>query len=171
MKPFKRTLLLCAIVPILITSCMETDETTWRDNNVAFFESIKTKDGIKEIGDTINGYPGLYYLEYKTGNGRKPIIGETVKIAYSVWYWNEGLVYNDDLDQDDAIDHNTKGKDFQVGTSTIEGVAWAIQNMPVGSKWRLFLPYYLAYGNNGTTKIKPYSTLIFDIELLSIEDN
>lgn len=171
MKPFKRTLFLCAIVPFLVCSCSETEETTWRDNNIAFFESVKNKDDIKEIGDSINGYPGLYYLEYKTGTGRKPMIGETVKITYSVWYWNEGLTYNDDLDEDDAIDHNAVGSYFKVGTSTIEGISWALQNMTVGSKWRLFIPYYLAYGREGTTKIKPYSTLIFDLELLSIKDN
>jgi FKBP-type peptidyl-prolyl cis-trans isomerase FklB len=42
--------------------------------------------------------------------------------------------------------------------------------MPVGSKWELYIPYDLAYGDRDTGKIKPYSTLIFTVELLGIEE-
>jgi FKBP-type peptidyl-prolyl cis-trans isomerase FklB len=40
--------------------------------------------------------------------------------------------------------------------------------MPVGSKWRVYIPYYLAYGSSGSTSIPAYSTLIFDMKLLEI---
>ena len=44
-------------------------------------------------------------------------------------------------------------------------------NLPVGSKWELYIPYNLAYGDRDSGKIKPYSALIFTVELLEIEDN
>ena len=53
----------------------------------------------------------------------------------------------------------------------MERGAEALTMMPVGSKWQLFIPYYLAYGNRSAGEIKPYSTLIFDVELVGIVKN
>ena len=53
----------------------------------------------------------------------------------------------------------------------IKGWSEALTMMPVGSKWQLFIPYYLAYGNRSAGEIKPYSTLIFDVELVGIVKN
>jgi FKBP-type peptidyl-prolyl cis-trans isomerase FklB len=50
----------------------------------------------------------------------------------------------------------------------IKGWTEALTMMPVGSKWRLFIPSDLAYGDRDTGAIKPYSTLIFDVELVEI---
>ena len=51
----------------------------------------------------------------------------------------------------------------------IKGWTEALQLMPVGSKWRLYIPQELAYGPAEQGTIKPFSTLIFDVELISIE--
>ena len=52
----------------------------------------------------------------------------------------------------------------------IKGWTEALTMMPVGSKWQLYIPYDLAYGERGAGKdIKPYATLIFDVELVDIE--
>jgi hypothetical protein len=55
-------------------------------------------------------------------------------------------------------------------TGVIKGWTEALQLMPVGSKWQLFVPSDLAYGDSGRPGIEPSSTLIFEVELLSIED-
>ncbi len=150
-----------------ITSC-STDDNSWRDSNLAFFDGLYGKPGIQEIGDTSNAFPGIMYLTYATGTGRKPVVGERVKVIYSAWLWNEGLVYNDSLKLKNAFDYSIKGSTFTLGASTISGFTLALQNMNVGSKWRIFIPYYLGYGSSGTTAVKAYSTLIFDVELKSI---
>ncbi|HLW10330.1 MAG TPA: FKBP-type peptidyl-prolyl cis-trans isomerase, partial [Fermentimonas sp.] len=54
-------------------------------------------------------------------------------------------------------------------TQVIAGWTEALQLMPVGSKWRLYVPYDLAYGAADRGTIKPFSNLIFDVELLGIE--
>ena len=51
----------------------------------------------------------------------------------------------------------------------IKGWTEALTMMPVGSKWELYIPQELAYGSRETGKIKPFSTLIFEVELVSIE--
>ncbi|MDD5620829.1 MAG: FKBP-type peptidyl-prolyl cis-trans isomerase, partial [Proteiniphilum sp.] len=54
-------------------------------------------------------------------------------------------------------------------TQVIAGWTEALKLMPVGSKWRLYIPYDLAYGSADRGTIKPFSNLIFDVELLAIE--
>ena len=54
-------------------------------------------------------------------------------------------------------------------SQVIKGWTEALTKMPVGSKWQLFIPYQLAYGDRDMGKIKPYSALIFTVELISIE--
>jgi FKBP-type peptidyl-prolyl cis-trans isomerase FklB len=53
-------------------------------------------------------------------------------------------------------------------TNVIKGWTEALTMMPVGSKWQLYIPYELAYGDRDTGTIKPFSALIFDIELVGI---
>jgi FKBP-type peptidyl-prolyl cis-trans isomerase len=61
------------------------------------------------------------------------------------------------------------GKEFTIGVSdVIPGWQEALQLMPVGSKWRLYIPSELAYGEQGQPPIGPNTTLVFDIELKSI---
>jgi FKBP-type peptidyl-prolyl cis-trans isomerase len=159
------------LITLGITSCTNSESDEWRDNNLNFFYSLKNYSDLKQIGDSINGYPGLFYKVYETGTGKKPIIGDYVDVMYSGWLWNDTISYNSVLDKDDAFDYTTKAVTYKVGKSSlIDGFNIALQSMTVGSRWRIFVPYYLAYGSSGTTGIDPYSTLIFDIRLVSIED-
>jgi FKBP-type peptidyl-prolyl cis-trans isomerase FklB len=71
-----------------------------------------------------------------------------------------------------VFDSSTKhGKDPLVfgANQVIKGWTEALCMMPVGSKWQLFIPYELAYGERNMGTIKPYSALIFTVELLGIE--
>ena len=103
---------------------------------------------------------GLQYEIIKEGTGEKPTIENTVSTHYHGTLL-DGTVFDSSVE---------RGKPSQFGVGqVIAGWTEALQLMPVGSKWKLYLPYNLAYGERGAGgKIKPYATLIFDIELLEI---
>jgi len=139
-------------------SCSDNADTTWRDKNLSYFDNLKTKTGILELGDSLNGKPGIFYEVIQAGTGVKPIIGNQVNVSY------KGCLYNDTTSFDSSSDFT-----FTVGSSVIEGWNLVIQSMPVGAKWRVYLPYYLAYGSTAKTNIPAYSTLIFELYLRKIE--
>jgi len=73
----------------------------------------------------------------------------------------DGTVFDSSVDRGTPISFPVNG--------VIKGWTEALQLMPVGSKWKLYIPYYLAYGERGAgASIGPYSTLIFEVELISI---
>lgn len=120
----------------------------------AFLEENKTKAGV------ISTASGLQYSILKAGDGPKPLATDKVKCNY------EGrLIDGTVFDSSDKQGHPVE---FSVG-GVIRGWTEALQLMPVGSKWRLFIPSDLAYGDQQPgPEIKPGSTLIFEVELLEI---
>lgn len=103
---------------------------------------------------------GLQYQVLQQGNGEKPKATDKVKCHY------HGTLINDTV-FDSSVERGTPAV-FGVN-QVIPGWVEALQLMPVGSKWRLFIPSNLAYGENGAGEmIEPNSTLIFDVELLDI---
>ena len=163
---------------ILLISCFfalgfsacSSDDTEWRDSNLAFFDSLKNREGIHEIGDSVNGYPGLYYEVLKEATGDTiPIIGNVVKVTYDGWLFNDTINYDSKhiLLRAEAFDYNDKYQ-LTVGGDAIEGWNLILQHMPVGAKWRVYIPYYLGYGSSAQTNVPAYSTLIFDITLRKI---
>ncbi|MFT3934230.1 MAG: FKBP-type peptidyl-prolyl cis-trans isomerase [Chitinophagaceae bacterium] len=120
----------------------------------AFLAANKTKPGV------VTTASGLQYLILKEGTGPKPTPSDKVKCHYHGTLI-DGTVFDSSVDRGEPVD-------FPV-TGVIQGWVEALQLMPVGSKWRLFLPSSLAYGDNAAgPKITPGSTLIFDVELLEI---
>lgn len=103
---------------------------------------------------------GMQYKVIKTGTGAKPIASDTVSCHYHGTLIN-GTVF-------DSSVQRGKPAEFPV-SGVIAGWVEALQLMTVGSKWRLFIPPYLAYGEQGAGGvIGPNATLIFDVELLDI---
>ena len=103
---------------------------------------------------------GLLYEVLTTGEGDKPTAESTVRTHY------HGTLINGDV-FDSSYDRGQPAE-FPVG-GVIKGWTEALQMMPVGSKWRLYVPHDLAYGERGAgASIAPFSTLIFDVELLDI---
>ena len=104
---------------------------------------------------------GLQYLVLTEGKGAKPTAESRVVVNY------EGFLL-DGTKFDSSIE---RGEPATFGvTQVIQGWTEALQLMPVGSKWKLFIPYDLAYGSQGAGGfIPPYSTLIFEVELLEIQ--
>lgn len=103
---------------------------------------------------------GLQYEVLNDGDGPKPGPGDRVTVHYHGTLL-DGTVFDSSVD---------RGQPATFGvTQVIQGWVEGLQLMPQGSKWRLFIPYDLAYGERGAGgKIGPYSTLIFDVELLKI---
>lgn len=122
--------------------------------NQAFLASNKDKAGVTVTAS------GLQYEVIKMGTGPKPTAESTVKVHYV------GTLI-DGTEFDSSIKRNEPAQ-FPV-TGVIPGWTEALQLMPVGSKFKLYLPESIAYGANGAGEvIKPYSTLIFEVELLEI---
>jgi FKBP-type peptidyl-prolyl cis-trans isomerase FklB len=120
----------------------------------AFLAANKTKPGVITLPS------GLQYIVVKEGTGPKPTINDKVKCHYHGTLI-DGTVFDSSVDRGQPID-------FPVG-GVIKGWVEALQLMPVGSKWKLFIPSDLAYGDNQAgAKIGPGSTLIFDVELIDI---
>ncbi|MCU0428372.1 MAG: FKBP-type peptidyl-prolyl cis-trans isomerase [Cytophagaceae bacterium] len=121
----------------------------------AFLEANSAKEGITVLPS------GLQYKILKEGNGKKPSINDTVTTHYHGTLIN-GTVF-------DSSVQRGKPASFPVN-GVIQGWVEALQLMPTGSKWQLFVPSHLAYGSRGASElIGPHTTLIFEVELLSIQ--
>jgi FKBP-type peptidyl-prolyl cis-trans isomerase len=122
----------------------------------AFLAANKGKEGVVTLPS------GLQYKILKEGAGPKPTASDSVVCNY------RGTLIN-------GTEFDSSYKRGQPATFPVSGVikGWteALQLMAVGSKWQLFIPSELAYGERGAgADIGPSSTLIFEVELLSIED-
>ncbi len=120
----------------------------------AFLAANKAKEGVVALPS------GLQYKIITAGTGKKPLATDTVVCQY------RGTLLNGT-----EFDSSYKGNEpatFRVG-QVIRGWAEVLQLMPVGSKWQVFVPPALAYGERGSGIIGPNATLIFEIELVAIK--
>jgi len=120
-----------------------------------FFEENKAKEGVVTLPS------GVQYTIEKTGNGPKPGASDVVKVNYHGTLV-DGTVFDSSVERGQPATFNVGG--------VIKGWTEVLQLMPVGSKWKVYIPYDLAYGGADRGAIKPFSNLIFDVELLGIEN-
>ena len=120
----------------------------------AFLAANKSKAGVKTTAS------GLQYLVEKQGTGAKPKATDTVKVNY-LGTKIDGTKFDSSYDRGQPATFPLNG--------VIKGWGEGLQLMPVGSKYKLFVPSDLAYGENGPGQIGPNATLIFEVELLDIE--
>ncbi|MBX3688825.1 FKBP-type peptidyl-prolyl cis-trans isomerase [Dokdonella sp.] len=119
-----------------------------------FLAKNKSKAGVKTTAS------GLQYLVEKEGKGAKPKATDTVKVNY-LGTKIDGEKFDSSYDRGQPATFPLNG--------VIKGWSEGLQLMPVGSKYKLFVPSDLAYGENGPGQIGPNATLIFEVELLDIE--
>lgn len=120
----------------------------------AFLAENAKKEGVVTLPS------GLQYKIIKEGKGAKPNASQSVECHY------EGRLI-DGTKFDSSYDRNETAT-FGV-TQVIPGWVEALQLMPEGSKWQLYIPYNLAYGERGAGQsIPPYAALVFDVELLHV---
>ena len=137
---------------------MAKDEKLYGANREAgrkFLEENKTKEGV------ITTPSGLQYKVLVKGEGQVPQKTDKVQVNYE-GRLVDGTVF------DASAKHGDKPATFRAD-QVIKGWTEALTMMPVGSKWQLYIPYELAYGERQAGNIKPYSMLIFDVELVGIE--
>src|ERR1700733_14892783 len=133
----------------------ETGATNKKDGD-AFLAANKAKEGVVTLPS------GLQYKIITEGSGPKPTAQDTVECNY------KGTLL-DGTEFDSTAKHGGKPATFPVG-GVIKGWTEALQLMPVGSKWQLFIPGDLAYGQRGAGGvIGANATLVFEVELVSIQ--
>ena len=125
-----------------------------KEAGIKFLAENKTKEGV------VTTASGLQYKIITKGTGEIPTADSKVKVHY------KGTLL-DGTEFDSSYKRNEPAT-FGAG-QVIKGWTEALTLMPVGSKWELYIPYDLAYGSRDAGPIKPFSTLIFEVELLGIE--
>ncbi|MBC7425851.1 MAG: peptidylprolyl isomerase [Bacteroidia bacterium] len=116
----------------------------------------------KDYPKAIKTASGLYYIVEKKGTGAKAEKGKTVSVHYTGKFW-DGKVFDSSVDRGTPIE-------FKLGVGqVIEGWDEGIALMNVGTKLKLLIPSYLAYGENGGGPIEPNTDLIFETELMSVK--
>ena len=121
-----------------------------------FLEENAKKDGIHVTES------GLQYLILQEGRGGEhPTATDKVRVHYEGTLL-DGTVFDSSIERGEPVEFGV--------TQVIPGWTEALQLMTIGSKWKIFLPYNLAYGENGipNSPIGPYATLIFEVELIGI---
>jgi FKBP-type peptidyl-prolyl cis-trans isomerase FklB len=132
-------------------------EEKFADNKAAgekFLAANKTKEGVVTLPS------GLQYKVITEGKGEKPAATSKVKVNY------KGTLI-DGTEFDSSYSRNEPAT-FRVN-QVIPGWTEALQLMPVGSKWELYIPQEIAYGSREAGKIQPFSALVFEVELVGIE--
>ena len=124
------------------------------EEGINFLRENGKREGVTTLAS------GLQYEVINDGTGPKPTIEDNVTTHYHGTLI-DGTVFDSSVDRGESAS-------FPVG-GVIKGWTEALQLMAVGSKWKLYVPYDLAYGERGAgPQIGPYSTLIFEVELISI---
>ena len=125
-----------------------------KEEGEKFLEANKSKDGVVTLAS------GLQYKVITDGEGESPTASDQVTTHYK-GYSIDGKVFDSSYERGQPAT-------FPVG-GVIKGWTEALQLMKTGAKWQLFIPYNLAYGENGAGGvIKPFQALIFDVELIKI---
>jgi FKBP-type peptidyl-prolyl cis-trans isomerase FklB len=120
----------------------------------AFLEDNKKKEGIKTLPS------GLQYKVLTEGSGKTPKASDQVTVNYRGTFI-DGTEFDSSYKRGQPATFRTDG--------VIKGWTEALQLMKEGSKWQLFIPPELGYGDRGAGPIQPNSTLIFEVELISIK--
>ena len=125
-----------------------------KESGIAFLEENKKREGVVTLSS------GLQYEIINAGLGKKPTAADRVQCHYEGTLI-DGTVFDSSI---------KRGQPAVFGVSqVIAGWVEALQLMGEGSKWRLYIPYDLAYGANGAGEmIPPYRALIFDVELIKV---
>ena len=125
-----------------------------KEEGEAFLAANKAKEGVVTLSS------GLQYEVITEGTGKKPSATDRVQCHYEGTLI-DGTVFDSSI---------RRGEPAVFGVNqVIKGWVEALQLMAEGSKWRLYIPYDMAYGANGAGEmIPPYSALIFDVELIKV---
>lgn len=130
------------------------------DRDLMVQDSIAMADFIKGYPNATTTKSGIYLIKYKEGVGRNPGIGDSVLVKYKAYLF-DGKVVDKSKDS---------GFEFMVGAKlVIPGWEEAIRYMKEGARYKIVVPYLQAYGGDGNGNIPPYTSVVFDMELLKVK--
>ncbi len=144
---------------MFINNFMQKEYMKKVEENLTKGKEFMEKNAKKSGVDTLPGGNGVQYKVIKAGTGEKPTATDMVEVRYTGKHI-DGKVF-------DSNAESAEPAKFQVN-QVIPGWTAALQQMPVGSKWELYIPSEMGYGPRPYGSIMPNSTLIFEVELLNI---
>jgi FKBP-type peptidyl-prolyl cis-trans isomerase FklB len=131
-------------------------EKEYGPNKIAgekFMAETAKKEGVKPLAN------GIYYKVIKEGSGAMPKDTSMVKVHYE-GRLSDGTVFDSSYERGEPVTLRAN--------QVIKGFTEALVHMPVGSTWEVYIPQEMAYGEREQRQIKPFSPLIFKIELISL---
>lgn len=149
----------------------------WKLDNEAQFARIAANPEYTKLESKSNeGY--IMYKKIASGTGEKPFFTDEVKVLYTGWYkneWGKGDTYTGEhgniITNKKIFDSTANRNNIpspMVVSRMVDGFRTALQEMQVGDKWEIWIPWNLAYGARGSNNIRGYTTLVFEIELIEI---
>ena len=153
MHPMEAQEVTMRLMEELKNKLMEEQYGANKIEGIAYLDSIAKTEGV------VKTESGLCYKVITEGKGAIPANTDKVKVHY-----RGTLINGEEFDSSYSRNEPTTFGANQV----ISGWTEALTMMPVGSKWMLYIPYELAYGSRDLGQIKPFSTLVFEVELLEI---
>ena len=136
---------------LIKSKALEAKYADYKKQNEEFLANNKSKEGIQTTAS------GLQYKIITKGTGALPADTSRVKVNY------KGTMI-------DGTEFDSSKEPITLAVNrVIPGWTEALKMMPIGSKWELYIPQELGYGAQEAGKIKPFSTLIFEVELVDIE--
>jgi len=163
-------LLIVAALTVMLNACSKDNSTdVWHQANTNAYNAITKNPDYSEI-KTSSGPTGIYKKVINSGSGTEyPLQTSKVKVYYEGTYY-DGTIFDVGTSQSNAPIEFSLG-----GQSVVRGFSFALQQMVVGDKWEIWIPYYLGYGasdymdpNTYQVICKAYTTLVFQVELVSI---
>lgn len=143
------------IAPIVASYQISLQNARSRALEEQLFASLKSRPGVGVLPD------GVHYIVIKSGSGIRPSAKDSV-IINAIGIFPDGTVFEDTYQKKQAITTLT--------SNLIPGLAEAVQLMPEGSTWRIFIPSMLAYGPAGLpNRIPPNMALVFDVNLMQVK--
>lgn len=132
---------------------LNNNNSAYKERNLEFLEEYASRPGVKAL------YGGVLYREITKGRGERPTARSVVTVHY------KGMLINGK-----TFDATEKGRPATFPLrGLIEGWKIALKEMSIGARWEVVIPFNMGYGSRGAGVIKPFSTLIFDIQLLRVE--
>ncbi len=156
----------------------ETFDSLWKEGNEAAFAEITANSSYTKLESASNnGF--IMYKEVQDGkSGIKPKFTDQVKVLYTGWYkndWTKSDTYTDENGNKitnkiifDSTANRNNIPSTMFPSNMIDGFATALQHMEVGDKWEVWIPWKLGYGTSTQNSIRGYTTLVFEIEIVSI---
>ncbi|MDR1372989.1 MAG: FKBP-type peptidyl-prolyl cis-trans isomerase [Dysgonamonadaceae bacterium] len=167
---FKILYIICLLLPF--TACNNNDEAdeAWKNSNQDAYRKVQNDPSYTAL-ETASGPSGVYYkvIDGKTGDETNyPLHTASVKILYKGYYYDDAANL---FDEGTGSSNTAKELYLQ---NTVRGFNFALQNMSLGAKWKIVIPYYLGYGETNlyddyyNVTMKGCTTLFFEVELVEI---